>query len=247
MKRFFELACAMTVAAAQLMAQDTIDGFQARMYKNQAGRTMPYRLFVPDAYDKHKKYPLILWLHGAGGIGNDNLRQISEDQIPGTRLWTKPENQKHHPAFVLVPQSRNSWVNPTDELGERAVLEILNALEIEFNVDSRRIYVLGQSNGGWGAWDLATTHPNLFAAAILVCSSGSFPERAANLRRMPIWAFQGDADNASIVMATRSMIAAIKVAGGNPRYTEYPGAGHDIWERVFREPMLVSWLFAQKR
>src|SRR5439155_16977718 len=142
--------------------------------------------------------------------------EISEDQIPGTRLWTKAEIQKRHPAFVLVPQSHDGW-GPPPELS--TVVEILNTLRMEFNVDANKMYVIGQSNGGLGTWDLITTHPDLFAAAIVVCSSGSSPQRAANVRRLPIWAFQGDLDSASILNATRSMIAAIKAAGGNPRYT----------------------------
>src|SRR5262245_49824799 len=96
---------AVVLAIAPAMAHSRIDGVEGRIYKNGAGRTMPYRLFIPDRYDKTKVYPLVLWLHGGGGIGNDNLRQISEDQIPGTRIWAKAENQALHPAFVLVPQS----------------------------------------------------------------------------------------------------------------------------------------------
>jgi len=244
MKRLAEVAFAMTLAAAPVMAQGTIDGFQARQYKNAAGHIMPYRLFIPASYDKSEKYPLILWLHGAGGIGDDNRRQISEDQVPGTRLWTKSQNQRRHPAFVLVPQSRAGW-GSQPEL--KSVLEILNALEMEFSIDERRIYILGQSNGGLGTWDLVTTQPDLFAAAVLVCAAGSFPNRAANVARLPIWVFQGARDNAGFVIAARSMIAEIKAAGGNPRYTEYEKAGHDIWNRVFKEPMLFDWLFEQKR
>src|SRR5438445_11249779 len=113
-------------------AQKTVDGFAPRTYK-----TMPYRLFVPANYDTTRKYPLILWLHGAGSVGNDNLKQISSASLRGTHTWTAAQVQARHPAFVLAPQSRSgSWT--TDR---SLVLELLDSIKNEFNVDPTRIYV----------------------------------------------------------------------------------------------------------
>jgi predicted peptidase len=86
----------------------------------------------------------------------------------------------------------------------------------------------------------------MFAAAIFVCSIGAPLNRAANVTRLPVWAFQGSEDKPGVT-ATRNMIKAIRKAGGHPRYTEYSGAGHEIWNRVFKEPGLVEWLFSQHR
>ena len=105
MKRLAALMLMMGCVAMAAMGEDNIDGFVARLYRTRSGQTMPYRLFVPPGYDKSNAYPLVLWLHGAGGIGKDNRRQIQHDQVPGTHLWTKRENQTRHPAFVVVPQS----------------------------------------------------------------------------------------------------------------------------------------------
>src|SRR2546425_11251163 len=91
------------VLAVPCAAQGVVDGFIARTYRNESRQSMPYRLFVPPSYDKEKQYPLVLWLHGAGGAGSDNLAQISEDQILGTHTWTRPQNQSRYPTFVLVP------------------------------------------------------------------------------------------------------------------------------------------------
>src|SRR4249920_569152 len=85
-------------------------GYVARTYTSGA-QTMPYRLFVPKGYDKTKQYPLIVWLHGAGGTGSDNLRQVSGEQIPGTRLWVSDASQAKHPAFVVAPQSDTAWIS----------------------------------------------------------------------------------------------------------------------------------------
>src|SRR5262249_30694936 len=135
---------AITLAAAPLMAQSRIDGFEARIYRNGAGHTMPYRLFIPERYEKQKKYPLVLWLHGAGGVGVDNHAQLSGAQVAGTRIGTKAENQSLHPTFVLVPQSPGRWASPKDaDPGPEAlmVLEILTAVRTEFPIDSQRIYI----------------------------------------------------------------------------------------------------------
>ncbi len=237
-------------AAPPVAGPSTLDGFAARTYRN--GReTMPYRLFVPNGYDGQKKYPLIVWLHGAGGAGQDNLRQIVGDQIAGTRTWTQPATQAKYPAFVLAPQTAEGWSaqpkgSSPDALSAPLLLVvgILDSLENEFSIDRHRIYVAGQSDGGYAVWDLITKRPERVAAAIAVCGGGD-PARAARVATMPIWVFHGDADNVVPVIASRQMVAAINRAGGHPRYTEYKGAGHDVWKRAFAEPGLVDWLFAQ--
>jgi len=250
MTRLVRLFFAIGWAVVPIWAQDKIDGFEARLYLKEGEPPMPYRLFVPERYDKRRKYPLILWLHGGGGAGEDNIRQITGDQVPGTRLWTTPPNETHHPAFVVAPQSTGAWTLAVDTgLSQqlRAVLGILETVRGEFHIDSKRIYVAGQSLGGFGTWGLITGRPDLFAAAIVVCNSGSFPGRAALIRRLPVWVFQGDADNPVFVRAARDMVEAIVRAGGKPRYTEYKGAGHAIWERAFGEPMLASWMFGRHK
>jgi predicted peptidase len=266
MKRLFGIVFTLALAASPCAAQDqdNVDGFVARVYKNESGQTMPYRLFIPDGYDKRKQYPILLWLHGSGGIGSDNLRQITGDQIPGTRVWTKPESQAKHPAFVLVPQSPQPWdatgfyygnhwmVLAASEHGNELsrelvqVVGILESLKIEFNLDSKRLYISGQSFGGYGTWNFITKKPDLFAAAIILCGGGN-PDLAARAKSIPIWAFQGDADNSQIIASNRAMIAGVEKAGGTPHYTEYAGMGHNIWGRVFTEPGLVDWLFAQHK
>jgi predicted peptidase len=241
MKHLAALILMMGCVAMSAMGEDNVDGFVARLYRARAGQTMPYRLFVPPGYDKSNKYPLVLWLHGAGGIGKDNRRQIQHDQVPGTRLWTKRENQARHPAFVLVPQSAAAWSG--NELS--MIPGVLDVVASDFNIDLRRIYVLGQSIGGLAAWQIVTEDPDRFAAAVFVCSVGARETHAKRVVNLPLWAFEGSND--SPVARTRAMIEAIRKAGGSPHYTEYPGMGHSIWDRVFKEPELVEWLFAQHR
>ena len=205
-------------------------------------KTMPYRLFIPPAYDKARQYPLIIWLHGAGSVGNDNLKQISGASLRGTHTWIARQVQEKYPSFVLAPQSRGgAW-----DADLPTVLEVLTSIEKEFNIDTSRIYVAGQSMGGFGTWDFITERPDLFAAGIPLCGGGD-PMRANVIARIPIWAFHGEADPTVPVTESRDMIAAIRKAGGNPRYTEYKGVGHEVWLKAFQEKGLVEWLFAQHK
>jgi predicted peptidase len=241
-------ACGVVASpSARHAADDSVDGFVARVYKNRR-ETMPYRLFIPTGYTMQRTYPLVMWLHGAGGAGTDNQRQIAEDQLLGTHTWTTPANQATHPSFVLVPQSPGVWVEELGKLGNetRLAIEILESVKQEFNVDSRRVYVAGQSNGGFGVWNAIAFRPDLFAAAIPLCGGGD-PARASLMAAMPIWAFHGDKDDVIPVAESRTMIAAIKKVGGQPKYTEYKGVDHNVWPRAFKEPGLVDWLFAQHK
>jgi predicted peptidase len=210
--------------------------------------SMPYRLYVPVEYDSARRYPLVIWLHGAGGSGSDNKAQIAGDQIPGTQLWTKPEIQSSDPAFVLVPQSNIGW--STDGTGAPApsvalVLQIMDLVSLDFPIDAHRVYLLGQSAGGGGAWNLLINHPERFAAVVLVCPVISSTNRLKEASKVPAWVFMGALDG--MAPAARAAVLALRQAGGSPRYTEYAGAGHDIWTRVFKEPELPRWLFAQTR
>ena len=100
--------------------------------------------------------------------------------------------------------------------------------------------------GGGGVWDLIGRRPDLFAAAVPICGAGD-SSIAPRLIHLPIWCFHGDADKLVDVQYARTMIAALKKAGGHPRYTEYPGVGHDSYVKAFAEPELSDWLFNQKR
>jgi predicted peptidase len=240
-----QLAILILITAVPSRAQDNVDGFVGRVHSSGDYVKMPYRLFIPTGYNPAKKYPLILWLHGSGGVGSDNRRQISEASRLGTHIWTSQQNQAKYPAFVLAPQcpTGKTWNSPGQL---ETVLEILIALQKEFGIDAMRLYIAGQSMGGYGTWELIAKRPNLFAAAIPLCGGGRVQD-GPRLVKMPIWAFHGDEDHTVSVYESRKMIDAIKKAGGTPRYTEYVGVEHEVWEVAFKEPGLVEWLFSQHR
>jgi predicted peptidase len=125
-------------------------------------------------------------------------------------------------------------------------LKLLERLCEEFSIDKGRWYIMGLSMGGFGAWDAIARCPELFAAAAPMCSGGD-EQLASRLVNLPIWCFHGAKDPIVKVENSRRMIEAIRRAGGNPKYTEYPDAGHDCWTPASREPDLLPWLFAQRR
>jgi predicted peptidase len=124
-------------------------------------------------------------------------------------------------------------------------LDVIAEMQKEHPIDGDRLYVMGLSMGGYGTWDLIQRYPDLFAAAVPICGGGD--ESSADRIKAPVWAFHGDQDQAVPVARSRNMIDALKKAGRQPKYTEYPGVGHDSWRNAFADKELLTWLFAQKR
>jgi len=216
-----------------------------------------YRLLRPasDGRDGHR-YPLVLFLHGAGERGDDNVKQLKF--LP---TWlAEPAVRQRHPCFVLVPQCRmdERWVDvswadvkstpqpaaPTVDL--TAATKALDETLLREAVDPARVYLTGLSMGGYGTWDLAARQPDRFAAILPICGGGD-DDVAPRLAHLPIWCFHGDADTAVAVERSRSMIAAVKAAGGRPIYSELPGVGHDSWTPAYRDGFVLDWLFSQRR
>ena len=229
--------------------------FEARTHKGDW--EMPYRLFRPEATGK---LPLVIYLHGSGGQGTDNLKQLGLGNIFGTRVWLLPENQKKHPCYVLAPQTDRGWIRYDPAKLDKGVYEmiqgvgqgvgmalaIMDELRHEFSIDDHRIYVMGQSMGGAGTWNMIASRPEFFAAAVPCCGSTSKDDGTASIET-PVWNFHGEADGTVPVAISRDRIAARRKAGGRPLSTEYAGVDHDVWEWAFTEPELGNWLFAQVR
>jgi predicted peptidase len=389
------------LSSANFACSATVKDFEARQYKDANGYVLNYRLYKPKDYDANRKYPLILFLHGAGERGNNNTAQVRD-----ALHWAREEVQKENPCFIVAPQcpgaremfqlygtrkefeqgfadyekSAGEWksyslplgklprgeksflslVNASDKKvaarGEfrnirvheegspatpidlrkldfshrqgngkltvsedgttvtlegdlrakapfaytvtpgtviefdfrstqeglahaisldeddffdyrwanmdwsaktgsaakspstpmRLALETLAGLKKEFSVDENRLYLTGLSMGGYGTWDLIARHPKMFAAAVPVCG-GADEATAPVIKDIPIWCFHGGADPVVPTDRSRNMIKALQAAGGEPKYTEYPGVGHNSWDKAYSEPELPKWLFSQKR
>jgi predicted peptidase len=230
--------------------------FEVRSYRTPAGAVLPYRLFVPDGYDPQRKYPLILVLHGASSRGRDNQQQMSDSD--GPRYWASGSVQGLQQAFVVAPQADpqyaptwvRAWRPPPAQDPKRPEplemsVDLLEELSKEFSIDRSRLYVVGYSMGGFGSWLVASRHPDLFAAAVPIAGGGD-PSYIVGTSAK-IWAFHGTTDKVVGVSRSRQMVEALKKAGKDVRYTEYPGVNHEAWKLVYEEAELPVWLFDQSR
>lgn len=227
----------------------------------KTGRSMNYRLFIPAQYDEKQQYPLVLFLHGAGERGGDNLVQLTASQ--GATVWAKSQEQAKQPCFVLAPQAsaQGGWTSlmfrgfsdPYEPEPELAMAySILKQVMRDYSVDKSRVYATGVSMGGYGVWALAALHPDDFAAIVPVCGGGD-PNQTKKLRDIPVWAFHAELDNTVPVGFSDNMVQALKDAGGEPRYTRYSSqvyfypSAHLSWVPAYADVNMRRWLFEQKK
>jgi acetyl esterase/lipase len=231
----------MYVCGCGILGAVTVDDFVARWYTNAQG-VLPYRLFIPTNYNAGTRYPLTLFLHGSGERGSDNRLQLKND---GCLVFASETNQLRHPSFMVAPQcpSDSYWEAPTLEA---LVLGMMNSLMGEFSIDTNRLYITGLSMGGYGTWDYIGQYPNMFAAAIPM-SGGGTTELAPRMTQIAIWNFHSASDGTVPVSESRTMVEAVRRAGGNPIYTEYVVGGHGIWTTAYNTPILMDWVYAQQR
>ena len=239
------------------IARNAMTDLEAHIFTDPGtGIELPYRLFVPTSCQVETPCGLLLFMHGAGERGRDNQAQLANDAL----ALIGPAAQQGNPTIVVYPQCPTDmqwvdvpWADGSYTLAQTpiskpmaAALELLTSLQAKFAVDPRRILVTGLSMGGYGTWDIVARHPTMFAGALALCGGGD-PSRAATTRNVPVWAFHGDSDPAVPVRASRKMIKALRAAGGNPRYTEVAGGGHDVWTVAYRDSAVLRWLLSQKR
>jgi predicted peptidase len=219
--------------------------------------TYPYVLYVPRSYQPSRSWPLILFLHGSGESGTDGTRQLAEGL--GSAMLSDIDSWPFIVVFPQKPSEGSEW-----EQHEDAVMGILARVRHELNVDPRRIYLTGLSQGGHGAWVLGARHPGVWAAIAPICGyaaarrdargaglarpyTGSPQELAAALRNVPIWAFHGEADDVVAPAESVALVAAVNAAGGSARLTLYPGVGHGSWDRAYRTENLAAWFLDHSR
>jgi predicted peptidase len=204
------------------------------------GRKMPYVVYVPRDYVPEKQWPVILFMHGSGEQGTDGLRQVVGGL--GQQIhW----NSHRFPCLAVMPQTYSGqWTGATGDLTLRALDDVV----AKYNGDPSRLYLTGLSIGGNGTWSLAARYPERFAAIIPISGWGDPKTMAPKLKSLPIWVFHGEKDPSVPVQSDRDMVAAIQAEGNaNIKYTEYPGAGHNVWDRTYDNAQVIQWLLAQKR
>jgi len=216
-------------------------------YDSKNGNYLPYTLFLPKNYDPTKKYPVILFLHGAGEMGNDN-----EKHLNNMRNMFEYNYDLVSQAIVICPQSNEWWNLDREYTGDQkgtlgSALHLLEEIQGNYSCDSNRIYVTGLSMGGYATWELLEEYGDIFAAGIPVCGGGN-PEKAYKLKDIPIRIYHSRDDGTVSFSASQRMYNAIINAGGEKvTFIRLNGLGHNSWNYAYSDRDGFCWLFAQNK
>jgi len=235
MNKINSLNLSMVLAYACISSSSLLADRQTKdEYKPADGsKGYKYLLYLPETKSKGKK-PLMVFLHGSGERGND-LSKVKKHGPP------KIVENKNLPFIIASPQC------PSGEYWNAKILKgLVDDVTSKHPVDKNRIYLTGLSMGGYGTWATAAAYPKKFAAIAPICGGGD-AKNAKNYGKLPIWNFHGDADKAVPVRRSREMVSAVKKAGGNVKYTEYEGVGHDSWTRTYAGQKLYDWFLSHSR
>ena len=234
--------------------------FTKDMYVSQNGDSLLYQQLQPQTLDANTKYPLVLFLHGAGERGSDNEAQLQH----GAHMFTNPVNLEKYPTFALFPQCpANSYWAPINRDGVKnesffpytapmpstlqAVKELLDTFIKNNPIDPNRIYIMGLSMGAMGTFEMVCRYPTLFAAAIPICG-GVNTQRLQEIETSTTFRiFHGDADAVVPVAFSRDAYTTLKVKGADVEYIEFPGVNHDSWTPAFNRDDFMRWLFKQSK
>ena len=235
--------------------------FTPRKFIGMEG-VLPYQVLMPKNFAKDKKYPLVLFLHGAGERGSDNHKQL----VHGSKLFLEEENRTNYPAIVVFPQcaEADSWSNvevkngpfekefifkeggnPTKSMS--LLLQLVDSLYAQKFIDQERMYVGGLSMGGMGTFELIARKPDVFTAAFPICGGGHPANAKKYAEKVNLWVFHGAKDDVVFPGYSVEMVLALSQAGARPKFNLYKEANHNSWDSTFAEPQLLLWLFSQSK
>lgn len=248
-----KLLCLLTLAALLAVEGRAQNPLKSSMHPNTLSGVVTnafelhYVTYLPSDYEARpdQRWPLMLFLHGAGERGNDLQRVAIHGPLKLVQAGT------NFPFIIVAPQcpANERWaVEP--------LVRLLDHVEATCRVDTNRVYLTGLSMGGFGTWSLGLKYPQRFAALVPICGGGNYietflgsPADAEALRTLPIWAFHGGKDPVVPVAESERMVKAVRDRAGNQhvKLTIYPDALHDAWTETYNNPQLYEWLLAQKR
>lgn len=233
---------------------DFIEMFSTFEYRYTGGEyddeVFHYRLFVPTAEDAEQKFPLVVWLHGRGEAGRDNIDHLAWLE----HLVFKPPWQRDRFKFYLLavqcPLDNNLWLRRNSGRGDdmiNVVKAILDQTLAKYPIDADRVSLAGVSSGGTGVWDLAARHPDYFSAIAPMASSGLGDKALERLQRLPVWAFHCTRDPGTPIDSVRHTVDELQRIGCTAQLTEVDAATHDCWTPAFADYHLLDWLLEQQR
>ncbi|MFT4114966.1 alpha/beta hydrolase-fold protein [Silvibacterium sp.] len=219
------------------------------------GSVYHYQVYLPEGWNEHGSWPVILFLHGSGERGSEGMDETQIGLPQAIRI-----HPDRWPFLVVMPQvpfGHHRWTDP--DMMQMA-LTALDQDTKEFHGDPDRTYLTGLSLGGYGVYELARYHPRRFAALVPV-SGGIFwsykPDRwkeaatlpgeyARAIGHTPVWIFHGSDDNVVPVKEAQLMYEALKLSNGNVRFWQYAGWRHNVWDKAYNLPELPKWLLAHR-
>ena len=203
--------------------------------KIDQSENLKYIIRFPDGYKNGDRFPVIIFLHGAGSRGNDiNI-------LKNNPYFNIINKHLEFPFITVAPQcSQNTWFDMFEQL-KRFVFKIYD----ENFTDKNKIYLMGASMGGYGTWQLAMSLPELFAAIVPICGGGMY-WNAARIK-IPVWAFHGAKDPTVLCRESEIMVEKVNLRGGNARLTVYPENKHDAWTDTYSNPEVYAWLLSHRR
>ncbi|WP_224367081.1 fibronectin type III domain-containing protein [Hyalangium versicolor] len=255
--------CVLVVAAASIARADpapdpadplpagstpTVQNFDGLIFDpdgNATTENLWYRLIKPDGFNPSSAttYPLVIFLHGAGGAGYNNTAQLMDQT--GVLQWLSPSNRASHPMFMLAPQY-GGQANY-----QALVVQLIDALRATYpNIDADRLYITGLSQGSINTWGIVASNPSKFAAVIPM-SAGGDPNVAGQTilvnNHNNIWYFHCAGDNTQATVGGDNTMTGNWDAGGRAIYTRYGAGGHGGWTTMYATPTLLPWVMAQRR
>lgn len=261
MRQLFFLIFVLILTSVAVRAQDSND-FKKETFVSSTGFNLPYRILFPENYDKSKKYPVMVFLHGAGERGNNNESQL----VHGSKLFLDPANRKAYPAIVIFPQcpEEGYWSSVKIDREKlpleldfdysqpitpalQAAIELVKKVTKDEAVDKKRIYIAGLSMGGMGTFEAVYRFPKLFAAAVPICGGGDVDAYDKRVAKVPFRVFHGAKDDVVDPRCSQAMVEKLKTLKVAVQYKEYPEANHNSWDSAFAEPDFLSWMFTRSR
>ena len=202
-------------------------------YKILQFNKMKYVIRYPDGYDGEKKYPVLIYLHGAGGRG-ENI-----DVIRNHKVFLLTEKHMDLEFITVAPQCyANTWFDIFEQL--QAFIKMIYSSNF---CDKERVYLMGASMGGYGTWQMAMSLPELFAAIVPICGGGMY-WNTPRLKDVPVWAFHGDSDPVVLPRESEQLVFRVNQCLGKAKLTMYENTEHDAWTATFNNREVFEWLLA---
>jgi len=253
-RRFFFFLGFAVLLTSPAFARHQDTGFLNRRL-NLHGTTHKYQVYVPENWNDHERWPVILFLHGSGERGVDGLDQ-TQIGLPAA-IRSHPDRWPFIVVMPQVPFQHHHWTDP--DMMQMAMAALAASVK-EFHGDPQRLYLTGLSMGGYGVWEIARNWPHTFAAIAPVCGGifwsyapdrwheTELPEQYAQvIGRTPVWIFHGAEDPVVIPKQAAIMYDALKSNNGEVRFWEYAGVHHNVWDKAYANPELPRWLLSHNR